>query len=63
MKALTDGSQPEGFAIKGNAGSMLYHVPGSSFYSRTKAEVWFDTEDSAEAAGFSKPASQQKGME
>ena len=63
MMALADGSQPEGYDIKGNADSMLYHTPGSSFYNRTKAEVWFDTEANAEAAGFSKPASQQKDSE
>ena len=55
---LDSGEAPEGYAIKGNADSMLYHVPGSSFYDRTIAEVWFDTEASAEAAGFSKPPSQ-----
>jgi hypothetical protein len=38
---------------------MLYHVPGSSFYERTAAEVWFASEAAAEAAGFSRPASQQ----
>jgi len=63
VKALADGSQPEGHPIKGNADSMLYHTPGSSFYGRTKAELWFDTEENAEAAGFSKPASQQKDSE
>ena len=31
---------------------MLYHVPGSSFYARTVAEVWFATAEAAEAAGF-----------
>jgi large subunit ribosomal protein L17 len=56
---LEDDEQPEGFAIKGNADSMLYHVPGSAFYDRTVAEVWFATEADAEAAGFSLPASQQ----
>jgi large subunit ribosomal protein L17 len=50
---------PEGFEIKGNADSMLYHVPGSSFYDRTVAEVWFATPEAAEAAGFALPASQQ----
>ena len=50
---LADGSQPEGFPVKGNADSMLYHVPGSSFYARTVAEVWFTTAEAAEAAGFS----------
>ncbi|MGH3516568.1 MAG: 50S ribosomal protein L17 [Haloechinothrix sp.] len=49
---LEDGSQPEGFPIKGNASSMLYHVPGSSHYDPTDAEVWFATEEAAEAAGF-----------
>ena len=38
---------------------MLYHVPGSRSYNQTKAEVWFATEEDAEAAGFSKPPSQQ----
>lgn len=50
---------PAGFEIKGNADSMLYHVPGSAFYDRTVAEVWFASEEAAEAAGFSKPASQR----
>jgi large subunit ribosomal protein L4 len=56
---LEDDEQPEGFPIKGNADSMLYHVPGSRFYNQTKAEVWFATDADAEAAGFSLPASQQ----
>jgi large subunit ribosomal protein L4 len=55
-----DGSQPEGFPVKGNADSMLYHVPGSSFYARTVAEVWFTTAEAAEAAGFEPPPSQRK---
>jgi large subunit ribosomal protein L4 len=57
---LADGSQPEGFPVKGNADSMLYHVPGSSFYARTEAEVWFASADAAEAAGFAAPPSQRK---
>jgi large subunit ribosomal protein L17 len=51
---------PEGFEIKGNADSMLYHVPGSSSYDRTVAEVWFASTAAAEAAGFSLPASQRE---
>jgi len=54
---LEDGSAPEGFEIKGNADSMLYHVPGGRSYKQTIAEVWFDTVESAEAAGFSAPGS------
>jgi large subunit ribosomal protein L17 len=56
---LEDGSQPDGFPVKGNASSMLYHVPGSSHYERTNAEVWFADAEAAEAAGFSLPPSQQ----
>jgi large subunit ribosomal protein L4 len=56
---LADGSQPEGFPVKGNADSMLYHVPGSSFYARTVAEVWFADPEAAEAAGFQPPPSQR----
>ena len=57
---LDDDSMPEGYPIKGNADSMLYHLPDTSFYNRTVAEVWFDTEESAKAAGFTRPASQLK---
>lgn len=46
---------PEGYPIKGNAQSMLYHEPDSRYYKATKAEVWFDSVESAEAAGFTKP--------
>lgn len=55
----TDGGIPEGFPIKGNADSMLFHTPDSPHYERTVAEVYFASEDAAEAAGFSKPKSQQ----
>ncbi len=50
---------PEGYEIKGNTSSMLYHVPGSAFYSRTAAEYWFATAEDAEAAGFELPPSQR----
>lgn len=60
---LEDGSEPEGFPIKGNASSKLYHVPGSSHYNRTVAEVWFATAEDAENAGFQLPPSQRKAKE
>ena len=60
---LPDGGQPDGFPVKGNDDSKLYHVPGSAFYDRTVAEVWFATADDAEAAGFSLPASQRGAKE
>jgi large subunit ribosomal protein L22 len=61
--ALVDGDpeiMPDGFPVKGNDGSKLYHNEDSPFYGRTKAEVWFKDDAAAEAAGFSKPESQQK---
>jgi large subunit ribosomal protein L17 len=57
--APEDGSEPEGYPVKGNADSMLYHTPDSEYYDRTVAEVWFKTEEDAEQAGFTKPPSQQ----
>jgi large subunit ribosomal protein L22 len=57
--ALEDDSQPEGYPIKGNTNSMKYHTPESPFYGRTIAEVWFATEEDAESAGFTRPASQK----
>ncbi|GEL16254.1 50S ribosomal protein L17, sunset domain variant [Pseudonocardia asaccharolytica] len=58
---LADAAEaPEGFPIKGNEDSKLYHVPGSGHYDRTVAEVWFATAEAAEAAGFSLPAAQQE---
>ena len=43
---------PEGYDIKGNADSMKYHTTESPWYGRTIAEVWFNSTDAAEAAGF-----------
>jgi hypothetical protein len=31
---------------------MKYHVPESSGYGRTLAEVWFNSEEAAQQAGF-----------
>ncbi|AXK45801.1 50S ribosomal protein L4 [Brachybacterium saurashtrense] len=47
-----DGSAPAGFTIKGNQDSMKFHTPDSPWYGRTKAEVWFASEEAAKAAGF-----------
>ena len=49
---VADGSAPEGFTIKGNQDSMKFHTEDSPWYGRTKAEVWFATEEAAKAAGF-----------
>ncbi|GAA0897641.1 50S ribosomal protein L17, sunset domain variant [Tsukamurella strandjordii] len=50
---------PEGFPIKGNADSKLYHKPGTRFFDSTVAEIWFADDAAAEAAGYSLPKSQQ----
>ncbi|WP_433275932.1 50S ribosomal protein L17 [Pseudonocardia xinjiangensis] len=58
---LDDASEaPEGFSIKGNENSKLYHVPGSPSYDSTVPEVWFATPEAAEAAGFELPRSQRE---
>ncbi|HNP58786.1 MAG TPA: 50S ribosomal protein L17 [Gordonia sp. (in: high G+C Gram-positive bacteria)] len=56
---LPDDAQPEGFPIKGNAQSKLYHRPGTRFYDSTVAEIWFATDADAEAAGYELPPSQR----
>ncbi|AXJ11294.1 hypothetical protein [Arthrobacter sp. PM3] len=50
-----DGSGPEGFTVKGNASSMIYHDETSPAYDETRAEVWFVSAAHAEAAGFRPP--------
>ena len=48
------GSGPAGWTIKGNEDSMLYHTPDSPSYKQTIAEVWFNDEDVATKAGFTR---------
>ncbi|HZU90836.1 MAG TPA: 50S ribosomal protein L4 [Stellaceae bacterium] len=43
---------PAGYPIKGDAGSMLYHVPGGQYYNGTVPEMCFATEADAVAAGY-----------
>ena len=45
---------PEGFPIKGNEDSMKFHEPDGQWFDQTVAEVWFDSVESAEAAGFTR---------
>ncbi len=59
VKPDADGNGPDTHPIKGNADSMLYYCSESRYYKVTKSEVWFDTEENAEAAGFSKPGTQK----
>ena len=43
---------PDGYPIKGNATSRIYHLPGQSSYEVTIPEICFATEADAQAAGF-----------
>lgn len=52
--AFVGTNPPEGFVIKGNERSKKYHLEGSGGYERTIAEVWFNSEEAAQAAGFTK---------
>lgn len=46
---------PDGFPIKGNASSMIYHPRESRFYDNTVAEYYFATPEVAESFGFRPP--------
>jgi large subunit ribosomal protein L22 len=58
-----DGSAPRGFKIKGNANSMKYHEPDTHYYEQTVADVYFDSVESAEAAGFAPTAEEAHAHE
>ncbi|CAN5848889.1 LGFP repeat-containing protein [soil metagenome] len=45
---------PEGYPIKGSMRSGRYHTPDSDSYDQTVAEIWFATEELAQANGFTK---------
>ncbi|MGB3954700.1 MAG: hypothetical protein WBL05_05375 [Brooklawnia sp.] len=45
---------PEGYTIKGNERSMKFHTPDAAGYDRTNADVWFNSEQAALAAGFTR---------
>lgn len=52
--AYVGAEPPEGYTIKGNERSMKYHTAETGGYERTIADVWFNSEAAAEAAGFAK---------
>lgn len=52
-KPLADGSAPSPqYTFKGKVASMLCHDESSPYYQRTRADVWFRSEQEAVAAGF-----------
>ena len=48
------GSGPRGWAVKGNADSMLFYTAEAPGFARSAADVWFESEDAASAAGFTR---------
>ncbi len=54
---LASGNAPKGHEIKGD-GAKAYFAPGAAGYDAAEPEVWFDSAESAEAAGFS-PAQEE----
>lgn len=52
--AFIGAEPPQDFTIKANERSKKFHLPDSAGYGRTQTEVWFKTEEAAEAAGFTK---------
>jgi hypothetical protein len=46
---------PDGFPIKGNANSGIFHAPTDSSYARTVPEICFASEEIAIVNGFRAP--------
>lgn len=55
-----DDNVPEGFPIKGNASSKIFHPEESPSYGNTIAEIYFANNDVAEAHGYRLPKSLEK---
>jgi len=47
-----NGSCPTDYPVKGNADSHLYHMPESPYYTKTLAELCFDSAQAARRNGF-----------
>jgi len=43
---------PDDFPVKGNATSKIFHLPGTSYYAMTKANVCFRSPEAAVRAGY-----------
>ncbi len=50
--APVNGSCPEGYPVKANNNSRIFHVPGGRFYARTVAERCYASADDAIADGY-----------
>jgi hypothetical protein len=53
VRARDDGASPDpDYVVKGKSATRVFYAPGSPYYARTRADVWFRTADDASAAGF-----------
>jgi len=60
--ALDDGASPgPDYVVKGKTATRVFYAPGSAYYARTRADVWFRTADDASAAGFTPRAPRRSG--
>jgi hypothetical protein len=48
------GAAPPGWRVKGNADSLLFYTADAPGFARSVADVWFENEDAATAAGFTR---------
>jgi large subunit ribosomal protein L17 len=48
-------SAPDGFPVKGTESSKFYVEAGDPGYDESTAEIWFESAQAAEAAGFTRP--------
>jgi hypothetical protein len=53
-KPISTWNCPAWAPIKGNASSMIYHVPRGAYYNKTKPEACFSSEGAAVKAGYRK---------
>ena len=47
-----DGVCPEGYPVKVNESSGIFHLPGGRFYARTIPDRCYTTSDAATADGY-----------
>jgi hypothetical protein len=47
-----DGACPDGYPVKANTSSHIFHVPGGQFYERTVPERCYTDPQAAEADGY-----------
>jgi hypothetical protein len=52
VEPFDDGSCPDGYPIKANDNSGIFHVPGGRFYERTVPERCYADRADAEADGY-----------